>query len=347
MKKGDSNILKKENESTVDISGCFLEATETQTIQHGYSNDTIKYICRQLPSMLNSLRKAIKFPEAAKRKAKANLVRHFANGSYPSESHVNLEWDNLVILDACRYDIFEAYNPFDEPVQKVQSNASHTTDFLDRNLTGNQSDTVYITASPQVTKYESRFHDVIHVWQDKWDSELRTVLPQSVTEASINTIGKYNDKKIVIHYMQPHYPFIGPTGRELDIHATFTGGLRERKHLSIWEMLSSGKVAELDVKKAYKENLEIVLEEVMNLNRHLDGKTIITSDHGNLFGERVSPLPIKLYGHPSNIPAENLISVPLVELPYDERRIIKGGDSIEGKYDHDEAESRLKDLGYI
>lgn len=295
----------------------------------------------------NVIRKAIRFPEATRRKATTTLVRPFAYGSYPKESHVDFGWDNLVILDACRYDTFEKYNPFDAQVKKGVSNASHTTDFLERNLTGDQSDTVYVTASPQVTKCESRFHDAIHVWQDGWDEELRTVPPHNVTEAAIKALNTYPNKKLVVHYMQPHYPFIGSTGKQLDTHATFNGGLRKRKHLSIWEMLSSGKVSEADVKTAYEENLEIVLEEVVKLTDQIDGKTVVTSDHGNLFGERVSPLPIKLYGHPSNIPAENLITVPLVELLYDERRSVTAGDSEEVEYDHEDVESRLEDLGYV
>lgn len=295
----------------------------------------------------NSIRKAVKFPEAAKRKLAATVTQPFAYGNYPDESHVDRDWDNLILLDACRYDTFVNYNPFDEEVERAISNASHTTDFLENNLTGDQSDTVYVTASPQVTKFESRFHQVIHVWEDSWDEELRTVLPKQVTKAAQDALKRYPNKKLVIHYMQPHYPFIGPTGRNLETHATFTGGLREREHLSIWELLSSGKVATGGVKRAYRENLEVVLKEVEKLIEQIDGKSVLTSDHGNLFGERVSPLPIKLYGHPSNVPAENLITVPLVELPYENRRAIQAGDSKETERNHRDVKSRLEDLGYV
>lgn len=297
--------------------------------------------------MLDSIRKAVRFPEAAKRKAAAALVRPFISRSFPSGSHVASDWDTLVIIDACRYDTFLKYNPFDEPVVKACSNASHTMDFLSRNLLGDQSDTVYITASPQVTKVESRFHEVVHVWHDDWNAELRTVLPGSVTAAALDAHARFPDKKLIIHYMQPHYPFIGPTGRELDTHATFTGGLRQRERLSIWEMLSSGSVDRSTVVTAYEENLELVLDDVVTLVDKLDGKTVLTSDHGNLFGERVSPLPIKLYGHPSNVPTENLVTVPLVELPFSERRSITEGTSNHVDSDTTDVESRLEDLGYL
>ncbi|MDB2239110.1 hypothetical protein [Halorubrum ezzemoulense] len=297
--------------------------------------------------MIEKIRKTIRFPEAAKRKAAATLVRPFVFDTFPDESHVDTDWDNLIILDGCRYDTFQEYNPFSESVKEGVSNASHTTDFLTKNLLGDQSDTVYVTASPQVTKCESRFHTVVHVWQKTWDEELRTVPPQSVTEAAIQALEEYPNKRLVVHYMQPHYPFIGPTGRELETHATFTGGLRKREHPSIWEMLSSGEVSREEVKKAYEENLEIVLDKVVTLTGQIDGKTVITSDHGNLFGERVSPLPVRIYGHPSNLPAKGLTSVPYVELEHDKRRSLSKGNREEQEEEHKEVKSRLEDLGYV
>jgi len=297
--------------------------------------------------MIGQIGKAIRFPEAAKRKLAATLIRPFTHGSFAEEPHIDVEWDTLIILDACRYDTFEKYNPFDVPATCVKSNASHTAEFLERTFTENHHDTVYVTASPQVVGYESRFHDVIHVWDSNWDDELRTVRPDSVTDAARAAMNEYPDKKLIIHYMQPHYPFIGPTGRELATHATFTGGLQEREHLSIWELLSAGKVSVEEVRTAYEENLELVLEEVTELTDELNGKTVVTSDHGNLFGERVSSLPIRLYGHPPNLPGENLIQVPLVELPFESRRETTVSPPHKTDSEAEDVESRLEDLGYL
>lgn len=198
-----------------------------------------------------------------------------------------------------------------------------------------------------MASYEDRFFTVDHVWKDEWSENQRTVLPKSVTERALAAHKEFQNKRLVVHYMQPHYPFIGPTGSQLDTHATFTGGLRERRHLSIWELLSSGKVSVEEVRTAYEENLELVIEEVNRLVKRLDGKTVVTSDHGNLFGERVSPLPINIYGHPSNIPAKNLIEVPLVELPYESRRKVTTEVPSESTSETEEIESRLEDLGYL
>ena len=49
---------------------------------------------------------------------------------------------------------------------------------------------------------------------------------------------------------------------------------------------------------AYKENLRLVIPYVELLLHKLSGKTVVTSDHGELFGENVLKfIPIKVYGH--------------------------------------------------
>jgi len=40
--------------------------------------------------------------------------------------------------------------------------------------------------------------------------------------------------------------------------------------------------------EAYNENLDIVLTEIEALLDELDGKSVITADHGNLVGERLT-----------------------------------------------------------
>jgi len=49
---------------------------------------------------------------------------------------------------------------------------------------------------------------------------------------------------------------------------------------------------------AYKNNLKLVLPSVRELVDELTGKMVITSDHGNMFGERSSPIPYREWGHP-------------------------------------------------
>jgi hypothetical protein len=80
------------------------------------------------------------------------------------------DWDNLVILDACRYDMFEDTNTLDGTLESVVSFGSRTSEFLCRNFDdGEFLDTVYVTANPMHERIGlgTPFHEIIPVWQDK------------------------------------------------------------------------------------------------------------------------------------------------------------------------------------
>jgi len=57
-------------------------------------------------------------------------------------------WDNLIILDACRYDSFSKYNEYDGELQYRISRGSSTKEFLRGNFQGpNHYDTVYCSGN--------------------------------------------------------------------------------------------------------------------------------------------------------------------------------------------------------
>jgi hypothetical protein len=295
-------------------------------------------------SIKKKLARGIRNPEVIRRKAGIVMVRPFTKPNPESIQFLDQDWDVLVVLDACRFDLLKEQNPFDAEVQKVHSNATQTREYIEKNFVGRDCrDTVYVTASPQFADFDLQFAHIEHVWNDHWDEELRTVLPESVTDRAIDVADRYDDKRIIVHYMQPHYPFIGKTGRKLSDQATF---VPNPTNLSIWEQLSSGQVEKSVVQKAYKENLSIVLPEVKRLVSNVKGKSVITSDHGNLFGERVCWLPIRIYGHPARVHYPGLTAVPWVELPYEERREIGKSEQAAGHENFDEVQERLSDLGY-
>lgn len=286
-------------------------------------------------------------PTALRREIRVRLVRPFVRQDYDAISIHERDWDNLVILDGCLYDTFEELNPFDAPVENVYSNASHTKEFLKKNFSEEHRDTVYVTSNPWVKEYDDRFAHVEHVWDEWWDEENETVLPENVTDVALETADQYPHKRLIIHYMQPHYPFIGPTSEQIRDQSSYLSWWG-RDHASVWELLSAGKIDKETARQAYAENLELAFPSLQRLTDQLKGKTVVTSDHGNLFGERVSTLPIKIYGHPPYIPDKNLVSVPWLELPHDERRIIKETTSQSASPQEIESnvEARLRSLGY-
>lgn len=214
------------------------------------------------------------------------------------------DWDILALLDACRYDSFENLIDLPGDLKKVRSQAPETGQFLQKNFSGGDAtDTVYVTGNPQFYRIQNgisdldpidcQFYQSINVWKDNWDEKHRTVRPEVVTNAAIKAARTYPNKRILIHYLQPHAPYIGPTGsKKLPTDV-----------LDFWGRFKSGKIdVNLNVvHQAYQENLELVLADIERLFNQLAGKIVLTADHGEMLGERSGPLPTKKYGHPSGI----------------------------------------------
>lgn len=299
---------------------------------------------------MSTLRAAINHPWTAFRSLKAKVTRPFIVPPEDRTNILNEDWDNLIILDACRYDTFEKYNIIEGDLNKIFSTASHTAEFVEENIDREFLDTAYVSASPQLVGTENKFHHVAHLWRDDWDEDLRTVLPEVVTSRVKEIQEEYPNKRLVAHYMQPHYPFIGDLRSEIGTHATFTGGdVTNRDHPSVWDLLVSRKVDRETVMRAYEENLRVTLPHVQELISSLNGKTVISSDHGNLFRKKVSRLPIRIEGHPPRYPDPDLLAVPWLKCPYDTRKEITAAEDKrkEGTVDGEEVAQRLKDLGYL
>lgn len=272
--------------------------------------------------------------------------------SYPDE-----EWDNLLILDACRYDMFVEQSWLPGELKKRISGASNTPEFLQGNFKGGDfSDTVYVTANPQINVHlDDEFFKIIKVWEDHWDPDLHTVHPKIMAEKTIDAYHSYPNKRLIAHFIQPHYPFIGEVGQnKLNTHSGMelskrlvTNDKAQRDHLSVWEQLYAGSVSLELVWEAYRENLDLVLPHVEQLIETFQEYTVVTSDHGNALGELAWPVPVKIYGHPPGIRMPALNDVPWLVTNTDERKKIIAEETSAVGSDQDEIVSeRLADLGY-
>jgi hypothetical protein len=259
------------------------------------------------------------------------------------------DWDNLLILDGCRYDCFAERITIAGELEKRTSHTSHSTEFISHNFQGRQHhDTVYITTNPYVREIESdTFYAQIDLL-DRWDEDSQTVHPTDVVSATKERSDLYSDKRLIVHFMQPHYPFIGDTGKAIE-HRGFNAGDSASTTPSIWKamMYNTLDIDESQLVTAYRENLDIVLEEVETLLQHLDGKTVITSDHGNLLGERLPPLYFKAYGHPRGVRCPQLNHLPWFVPTFESRRRIVADDPVlSTQSDENKLNERLKALGY-
>lgn len=296
---------------------------------------------------LTQLKQAVDAPVRALEEL--NRIIYRRGGQRYNEAGIDIfeeDWDNLVILDACRYDMFEEQHQLPGRLESRISRASATWEFLQANFADqNLEDVVYVTASPMLHRntdqLKTRLHAVLNVWQEEgWNEDHRTVLPETVTEYAKRAAEEYPNKRLVVHYLQPHYPFLGPTGQKyLDIDT-----------LAIWSELREGNIDIPDeiLWKAFRENLDIVLPHVEELLEDLQGKTVVTADHGQAIGERSFPIPAREYGHPPGIYMDVLVRVPWLVHQNGERRTITSEPPREeyDEIDQKTVSDRLEQLGY-
>ncbi|MDB2282664.1 hypothetical protein PM030_12355 [Halorubrum ezzemoulense] len=266
------------------------------------------------------------------------------------------DWDNLFILDACRLDLFEEVigsTEIDGELSTRYSAGSGSVEFLKENFQGKDCrDTVYVTANPFVqTEIDTPFHAVEHVWRDGWDDELGTVRPETIAEVAESCAEEYPNKRLIVHFMQPHYPFIGNKRVKSADLAILRSKAQEKNTNNeggndVWARLSNGDVSKSEVWNAYRSNLELVLESVTDLITKIDGLSVISSDHGNALGERAWPIPISIYGHPNGVHINSLRMVPWFECRPSSRREITTGDEEESSDVNEDIDGRLEALGY-
>lgn len=245
---------------------------------------------------------------------------------------VNQDWDVLVILDACRYDKFEKYYKqyfIDGKLSKAISPATHTPEFLYKCFKTKLDDTVYVSGNMFVNSkniplnhWDSNyswypkdyFSRIVDVWDTGFDKSLGTIPPWEINKHTIVSMDLNKHKRFIVHYMQPHAPFLSwktngenikdywtkkendvKTFREKMIHWAF-GYFSERTMWIIGNLLGrlpkDGR-GQLYIKEGrqgyinhYENNLKIVLKYVKQLiDLFPSKKFLVISDHGDRLGE--------------------------------------------------------------
>lgn len=258
------------------------------------------------------------------------------------------DWDNLIILDACRYDYFAHHSDLPGELQSRYSLGTQTREFAETNFTNRRlHDSVYVTANSwyhhMKSDLDSEVYKLIDLhWGDAdgtyHSEEFKVVLPDVVTEHAARAAKEFTNKRLIVHYLQPHHPFIGPTGRKYF----------DAETSRLWETVAAADVPPYVVRQAYRENLELALSAVKDLLPALEGKTVITADHGEMLGERHDFLPMRDFGHPPKMYNEALTKVPWhVYQDGTRRRIVpEEPEENDEEMDVDALERRLEDLGY-
>lgn len=254
------------------------------------------------------------------------------------------DWDNLFILDACRYDFFRDCNTIEGNLRPVASKGGHSRTFMEGNFVDREAhDTIYVTANLHADFLKK---DVFYTAKLIPYSERN---PERVAEATRELHEQYPDKRLIVHFMQPHKPYLGPSGEEIRERLRDSGleQLIERGNYVKWEAYRDGHIPIEDLRKCYRENLEIALSYTEELIQGIGGKSVVTSDHGELLGESPYPFSGRLFGHPDNVNTDMLFTVPWLVIESDERRYTESELPIGFERLNSElAKKRLKELGY-
>ncbi|WP_154018440.1 hypothetical protein [Halolamina rubra] len=276
----------------------------------------------------------------------------------------------LIVLDSCRFDRFSQY--FEEffrgDIEPNKSAAVDTFRYVGE-IWPDHYEMPYITAAAPITntnldfntdniantrgvaasgkrleeKYggyvpKEHIQNIVEVWRTDWDEDLGVCPPEPVTNKAIDIHEKNRQKNMVVHYFQPHAPYIG---KKKD---TYSGEIDEdikggaiASH--IWQKAKFGDLTREELLELYDSNLRRVMESAAILinNTNFD-RTVIIGDHGEALGE------YNMYGHGFEHPYVRI--VPWAEI--EETKISPEKKSIDSQPTTDTTvEERLSELGYI
>lgn len=180
------------------------------------------------------------------------------------------------------------------------------------------------------------FQILDEVWQYGWDDDLGTIPPDPITDRAISTWRNESPDQMIVHYMQPHHPFVGS-----EIQTSLSPeGFGEMGRESVWNLLRRGEVSKEAVWRDYVKNLEYVLDDVSRLLNNIDAdRVVLTADHGNAMGE------LGLYGHYRDVPLGAMKRVPWCETSAS--NIQDYSPETTERENDDDVKERLKDLGYM
>lgn len=252
------------------------------------------------------------------------------------------DWDVVIILDACRVDVINEISDeyeFITEIESVLSVGSTSKEWMGKTFTKMYSNeikqTTYVCSNPYM---DALHNDRIDFLDDAVTADARlanvklinklinndlvvldqfagyrslfttlsqknrysTADPRDVTDHAIDSIRGSPSGRHIIHYMQPHAPYIAEaTSRSRSLY---------EYEENPFKALRSG-TSRTTVWESYKDNLRYVLDSVQLLLNSVDvEKVVITSDHGELFGE------FGLYGHGVGIPHPDVKRVPWIEV---------------------------------
>lgn len=301
---------------------------------------------------------ARQLPEFIRRKAAEYRVR-VANRDVPSQREkirelVGEDEFLLIILDSCRFDFFAQEFPsyFEGDLQQVYTANTYTKQYQ-QSTWPDEYDVTYVAGGPVITdrnfelsnmeyRPSEHFDEILHVWDRGYKKELGVTPPEAVSDAAM----KRDAPRMIVHYFQPHAPYIGEyrlrdgavdeaSGEQSKIE------VRRESLIEIYDRIEGGEIDQSALVNAYRSNLQRVLEAAKPLVANASRRTVITADHGELLGEDGR------YLH-GGVPHQILCQLPWFEVD----SVVGSVDDLsvewaEGTQSEKNVKEQLQDLGYM
>ena len=254
-------------------------------------------------------------------------------------------WGTLLILDACRYDVFkEVAGELDlkGELQCADSGVLGTSSWYYKNWRGQpgQTNITAVVANPWGLRYPLKFEQVIKAW----DSGMNCAKVDP--DRTMDFYRKFaSGKRAMVHFVPPHQPFLGEKGKAV---YEKLGINMEQREGTKWDWENNKKFTALtqvqkllstygrsghwgEVKDAYKENVNFIVTKIKKWLPEFLPPVVITADHGEVVGEGGKDEKGG-YGHCHNQPNVRMIQrlVPWFVFSED-----------------NEIMQRLKSLGYV
>lgn len=221
------------------------------------------------------------------------------------------DWDVLFVLDACRFDMFDLVHKeagIAGTLIPADSGAIETDLWYEKHWSKFQEDIILITPHARLFNngHYKKFYSSVDTSDIKNQDDWRS--PEAAVKVLAEAQRENEGKKFIVHLIPPHLPFLGEHGREwlrsvdLLVNPVYrrVADLCNKGHEPKWSKL----------KEFYTENLKFALGFVKGILPKIEGRIVITGDHGELLGEN------GLYGHGSKIGKIDSLLETLTTVPW-------------------------------
>lgn len=240
---------------------------------------------------------------------------------------IDQDWDILIIFDAARLDLLRDFGDFDAQVNGVQSPATSSWRYMQKQYIGRELHDTVLVSGNSYSNYlpNGIFHQIYTIIPD--ESQIGRIEPSLITNRALIANKKHPNKRIIVHYMQPHTPYL--QFNDQDPNNPFT----RARQTGDFDLLYS----------EYVENYKFAEKEAHRLIDQLEGKIAITADHGEALGERWLGIP--MFGHGHWMP--EVYEVPLLTVESDTRpEIFPEAPAARNHISDDLINKQLEALGY-